>query len=163
VVINGFSKLFAMTGWRLGYTILTEEMVRPIQRLQQNYFISASDFVQWAGITALKETEATVREMVTTYDERRRYMVKRLREIGFGVAVEPTGAFYVLANARAYSGDSYGLAMKILETTGVAVTPGIDFGENAEGCIRFSYANGLEKIREGLDRIEAFIKSEEWR
>ena len=163
VVINGFSKLFAMTGWRLGYVILPHEMVRPVQRLQQNFIISASDFVQWAGIAALKEAGESVRKMVQTYDQRRRFMTDRLREIGFGVAVEPTGAFYVLANARAYTRDSYAFAMKLLDETGVAATPGIDFGENAEGYIRFSYANSLDNIKEGLDRIHRFIQSEGWR
>ena len=163
VVINGFSKLFAMTGWRLGYAILPQEMVRPIQRLQQNFFISASDFVQWAGLAALKETEEERKEMVQIYDQRRRYMVARLREIGFKVAVEPTGAFYVLANARAYTKDSYDFTLKLLMKTGVAVTPGIDFGRNAEGYIRFSYANSLENIREGLRRVETFLQEEGWK
>jgi aspartate/methionine/tyrosine aminotransferase len=158
IVINGFSKLFAMTGWRLGYALLPSEMVRPIQRLQQNFFISASDFVQWAGIAALKETGAVVKEMVKIYDERRQFMVRRLREIGFGVTVEPTGAFYVLANARAYTEDSYSFALELLNETGVAVTPGIDFGENAEGYIRFSYANNLDNIGEGLNRIHAYLQ-----
>lgn len=158
VVINGFSKLFAMTGWRLGYAILPQEMVRPIQRLQQNFFISASDFVQWAGVAALKEAGEGVREMVRTYDQRRRFMFRRLREIGFGMAVEPQGAFYMLANAREHADDSYAFAMRLLNEAGVAVTPGIDFGENAEGYLRFSYANSLEHIREGLDRIETFLQ-----
>ncbi len=157
IVINGFSKRYAMTGWRLGYAILPKEMVRPLQRLQQNFIISASDFVQWAGITALKETEEHCAEMVRIYDERRRFMIDRLREIGFGVAVEPTGAFYILANARAFSGDSHALALTLLRKTGVAVTPGIDFGENAEGYLRFSYAAGIENIRTGLDRIGAYL------
>ncbi|NOY52030.1 MAG: pyridoxal phosphate-dependent aminotransferase [Deltaproteobacteria bacterium] len=158
IVINGFSKRYAMTGWRLGYAILPEAMVRPLQRLQQNFIISASDFVQWAGITALKETGKQCAEMVRTYDERRRFMIRRLREIGFGVAVEPTGAFYILANARRFSDDSHALALELLRKTGVAVTPGIDFGENAEGYLRFSYAGSLEVIGAGLDRIDAYLR-----
>ena len=101
--------------------------------------------------------------MVQIYDQRRRYMVARLREIGFKVAVEPTGAFYVLANARAYTKDSYDFTLKLLMKTGVAVTPGIDFGRNAEGYIRFSYANSLENIREGLRRVETFLQEEGWK
>ncbi|MDX1762912.1 MAG: pyridoxal phosphate-dependent aminotransferase [bacterium] len=158
VVLNGFSKFFAMTGWRLGYAILPEAMVRPIQRLQQNFIISAPDFTQWAGIAALKETGEECRRMVKIYNERRRFMVGRLREIGLSVAVTPTGAFYVLANARQYTDDSHGFAMKLLEETGVAVTPGIDFGENTEGYLRFSYANSLEKIEKGLDRIGTYLQ-----
>ncbi len=157
VVINGFSKLYAMTGWRLGYVILPKKFVRPMQRLQQNFIISASDFVQWAGIAALRETGDLCRNRVRTYDERRRFMIRRLREIGFGISVEPTGAFYVLANAKRFTNDSYALAMDILSETGVAVAPGIDFGENAEGYLRFSYANSLEKIRRGLDRLHDYL------
>ncbi len=163
IVVNGFSKRFAMTGWRLGYAILPESLVRPIQRLQQNFIISAPDFVQWAGITALKESEARCAEMRKTYDERRRFMIDRLREIGFGVAVEPTGAFYVLANAAPFGNDSYTLALELLNDAGVAVTPGIDFGQNAEGYLRFSYANGMDKIRDGLDRIERHLRTREKR
>jgi aspartate/methionine/tyrosine aminotransferase len=161
IVVNGFSKRFAMTGWRLGYAILPEALIRPIQRLQQNFIISAPDFVQWAGITALKESEARCAEMRKTYDERRRFMVGRLRELGFGVAVEPTGAFYVLANAARFGDDSYALALELLNEAGVAVTPGIDFGENAEGYVRFTYANSMDKIREGLDRIDRHFRTRE--
>ena len=85
-------------------------------------------------------------------------MLSRLREIGFGVKVDPTAAFYVLADAGKFSGDSYKFAFDILEETGVGVAPGIDFGNNAEGFIRFSYTNSIENIREGLDRLELYLK-----
>ncbi|MGQ9476868.1 MAG: pyridoxal phosphate-dependent aminotransferase [Actinomycetota bacterium] len=156
-VINGFSKLYAMTGWRLGYLIAPPEFVRPIQKMMQNLFISANDFVQWAGIAALTEASEEVEAMVRTYDQRRRFLLPRLREIGFGVAVEPHGAFYVLANARRFTDDSYAFAMELLRETGVAVTPGIDFGSGAEGYIRFSYANHLERLREGMRRLEEYL------
>ena len=86
-------------------------------------------------------------------------MIQRLRDIGFGITVEPQGAFYVLANARHFCASSYGLAFDILEKAGVGVTPGIDFGQNSEGYIRFSYANSLKNIKEGLDRIENFVRN----
>ncbi len=156
-VINGFSKLYAMTGWRLGYLIAPPEFVRPIQKMMQNLFISANDFVQWAGIAALTEAAEEVEAMVRTYDQRRRFLLPRLREIGFGVAVEPHGAFYVLANARRFTDDSYAFAMELLEKTHVAVTPGIDFGTGAEGYIRFSYANHLDRLREGMRRLEEYL------
>jgi aspartate/methionine/tyrosine aminotransferase len=95
--------------------------------------------------------------MVRTYDQRRRFMIDGLRDIGFTVAVEPTGAFYVLANARKFTEDSHAYALDLLEKTGVATTPGIDFGENTEGYLRFSYANSLENIRLGLERIGAHL------
>jgi aspartate/methionine/tyrosine aminotransferase len=156
-VLNGFSKVYAMTGWRLGYLIAPMPFIRAIQKVHQNFFISANAMVQWAGIAALEEAAADVERMRAVYDERRRFMIKRLKELGFGITVEPTGAFYVLANAKRFSEDSYKLAFDILEHAHVGVTPGIDFGANAEGYIRFSYANTLENIEEGLDRIEKYL------
>jgi len=157
VVLNGFSKLFAMTGWRLGYIIATEDLVRPIQKMIQNFFISPNAFVQEAAIAALNECEEEAEKMRRIYDERRKFMIKRLREIGFGMTVEPTGAFYVFANAKKFTNDSYKFAFEILEQAKVGVTPGIDFGSGGEGYIRFSYANSLDNISEGLARIERFL------
>ena len=158
-VLNGFSKLFAMTGFRLGYLIAPPEFIRPIQKMVQNFFISANAMVQMAGIAALTDpaAEADTVRMKTIYDERRRFMIRRLRELGFGITVEPTGAFYVFANAKHLSVDSYRLAFDILEKARVGVTPGIDFGPNAEGYLRFSYANSLENIAEGMDRLERYL------
>jgi len=157
IVLNGFSKLFAMTGWRLGYLIVPPDLVRPIQKLQQNLFISANSFVQWAGVVALTEQHPEIPAMVATYDERRKYLIQQLREIGFKIAVEPTGAFYVFANAKKFSSHSYEFAFELLEKAKVAVTPGIDFGTNGEGFLRFSYANSLENIRMGMDRISQYL------
>ncbi len=148
LVINGFSKLYAMTGWRLGYLIVPPEFIRPLQKMHQNFFISANAFVQWAGIAALREAGPDVARMNRIYNTRRKFIIQKLRELGFGIAVEPTGAFYVLANARAYTGDSFKFAFDILEKAKVGCSPGIDFGTNAEGYLRFSYANSLENIAE---------------
>ena len=158
-VLNGFSKLYAMTGWRLGYLIAPEEYIRPLQKLQQNFFICANSFVQHAGIAALKGPQEHVREMIDTYDKRRKFIIKRLKEIGFGINYEPDGAYYVLANAKKFSPDSLELSGRLLEEAGVAVTPGIDFGDDAKGYLRFSYANSIENIREGMDRIERYLKT----
>ena len=157
-VFNGFSKLYAMTGFRLGYVIAPKKFIRPMQKIQQNFFISANAMVQMAGVAALKYAADDVKNMKNTYDQRRQYMIKRLREIGFGITVEPTGAFYVFANAKHLGNDSYKLAFEILENAHVGVTPGIDFGQNGEGYIRFSYANSLENIKEGMRRIETYLK-----
>ena len=156
-VLNGFSKLYAMTGFRLGYLIAPPDFIRPIQKLVQNFFISVNTTVQKAGVAALTQTDDDTARMRTTYNERRLFMIRRLREMGFGITVEPTGAFYVFANARHISGDSYRLAFDILEKARVGVTPGIDFGPNAEGYLRFSYANSLENITEGMDRLERYL------
>ncbi len=156
-VLNGFSKLYAMTGLRLGYLIAPKPFIRPIQKVQQNFFISANSVVQIAGIAALEKTGEDVARMKKMYNERRQYMIKRLKELGFGITVEPTGAFYVFANAKYISNDSYKLAFDILEKSHVGVTPGIDFGGNGEGYLRFSYANSLENIVEGLNRIGNYL------
>lgn len=156
-VLNGFSKLYAMTGWRLGYLIAPLECVRPLQKVQQNLFISANSFVQHAGVVALKGPQESVREMTAEYDRRRKYMLKRLKEIGFGIKYEPQGAYYILADARRFGTDSLKLSRDILEGAGVACTPGIDFGSGAEGYLRFSYSNSLENIAEGMHRLEKYI------
>jgi len=158
-VLNGFSKLYAMTGWRLGYMIAPKPFIRPIQKIKQNFFISANAMVQRAGIAAITSCKDEVVRMKHTYDERRRFMIRRLKEIGLGITVEPTGAFYVFANAKHISGDSYALAFDILEKANVGVAPGIDFGQNGEGYLRFSYANSKENIAEGMDRLEEYLKT----
>jgi aspartate/methionine/tyrosine aminotransferase len=157
-VLNGFSKQFAMTGWRLGYIIAPPHFIRPLQKIHQNFCISASSISQWAGIAALKYAAQDVAHMREIYNQRRVRMIERLRGMGFGITVEPTGAFYVLANAKSLSNDSYKLAFEILEKAHVGVTPGISFGSNAEGYLRFSYASAIERIEEGLDRLERYIR-----
>lgn len=157
-VLNGFSKAYAMTGWRLGYLIAPKEYIRPLQKMQQNFFISPNSLAQWGGIAALREAGDDVIRMRNIFNERRKFIIRRLREIGLGVAVEPTGAFYILGNIKAFSMDSYQTAFDILEKACVGVTPGIDFGKNCEGYIRFSYATAMEKIEEGIDRIEQYLK-----
>ena len=161
-VLGGFSKAFAMTGWRLGYLVAPRQAIRTLQNLHQNFFISANSFVQYAGIVALRECAEDVARMRRAYDARRRHVVGRIRELGLGVKRLPAGAFYVLADARHIRADSLSLAMEILESAGVAVTPGIDFGEGAEGYIRFSYANSTENIDRGLDRLSAFFRERGW-
>lgn len=156
-VVNGFSKLFAMTGWRLGYVISLPEFVRPIQKMSQNFFISAADFVQYAGIEALTHTSDETVKMRDIFNQRRLRMLSRLRQIGFEINSDPVGAFYILADAKKFSFDSYKFAFEILEDARVGVTPGIDFGSNAEGFIRFSYTNSVENIDEGLNRLERYI------
>ena len=158
-VLNGFSKLYAMTGWRLGYVIAPKPFIRSIQKVKQNFFISANAVVQKAGIAALKYCGDDVARMKEIYNERRQFMVRRLKEMGFGITVEPTGAFYVFANAKHISNDSYALAFDILEKAHVGVAPGIDFGENGEGYLRLSYASSIEKIAEGMDRLERYLSN----
>ncbi|WP_346858128.1 pyridoxal phosphate-dependent aminotransferase [uncultured Draconibacterium sp.] len=156
-VLSGFSKLYAMTGLRLGYVIAPKEYVRSMQKLQQNLFICASSTAQRAGIEALKSADAEVEQMRQTYGKRREYLIQRLKQMGFSIKVEPTGAFYVFVNIKHLSNDSYKFAFDVLEKAHVGVTPGIDFGENGEGFIRFSYANSIENIKKGMDRLEKYL------
>jgi (5-formylfuran-3-yl)methyl phosphate transaminase len=162
-VFNGFSKAYAMTGWRLGYLIAPKTHVRALQRLHQNFFISSNEFVQWAGVAALREAGGDVRRFRAIFDERRGAMVAGLRAIGLGVGAEPTGAFYVFADARRFCERSYDFAFEILAGARVAVTPGIDFGAGGEGYLRFSYANGLPRIREALGRLGEFLRDRDVR
>ena len=156
-VLNGFSKAFAMTGWRLGWIIAPPAHTRALQRLYGNFFISTNEFVQWAGVAALREAADDTVRFRRIFAERRRAMVQGLRAIGLGVGFEPEGAFYVLANVRRFSGDSVAFAYEILEHAHVAVTPGAAFGSNAEGYLRFSYASSVERIQEGLRRLGAYL------
>ncbi len=161
-VLGGFSKAYAMTGWRLGYLIAPKSTVRTLQTFHQNVVISANSFVQLAGVTALRECDSYVAEMREEYDRRRRHLIPRLEEIGLKVHTRPVGAFYVLADARHISQDSLALAKAILEATGVALTPGIDFGQGAEGFLRFSYANSMENLDKAVDRLAEFFKLSGW-
>jgi len=159
VVFNGFSKLFAMTGWRLGFAIVPREMVRTIQKLQQNFFISSNYFVQKAGIAALENCSEFIDDMKHQYNQRRLFLWEILNELGFNIPTVPQGAFYIFANAKHINSNSYQLAVDILEKTGLAVTPGIDFGSNGEGYLRFSYTTNLERIREGTNRLKKYLES----
>jgi aspartate/methionine/tyrosine aminotransferase len=152
-VLNGFSKAFAMTGWRLGYLIGPRAHIRALQTLFGNFYISTNEFVQWAGVAALTEGLEESHRFRAIFDDRRRAMIAGLRAVGLGVGFEPTGAFYVLANAQRYTSDSTRLAYELLESAHVAVTPGAAFGPNAEGYLRFSYASSIERISEGLRRV----------
>lgn len=157
-VLGGFSKSYAMTGWRLGFLISPLSCVRPLQALHQNFMICANHFVQIGGLAALRHCAADVDRMRSLYDLRRRQLVRQLREMGFGIPFMPQGAFYVLADARHIDGDSMRLALDILDKTGVALTPGIDFGAGAEGFLRFSYSSPQEQIDEALQRLAGYLR-----
>jgi (5-formylfuran-3-yl)methyl phosphate transaminase len=157
-VLDGFSKRYAMTGFRLGYVIApSAEAARTLQVLCQNFFLSAAEFVQYAGIAALREGEATVRAMRERYARQRDRMLAGLAELGLRVAVPPAGAFYVLADARHVDRDSRRLAFRLLEEAHVAVTPGIDFGDAAEGYLRFCYAVSDATLDGALARMRTVL------
>jgi aspartate/methionine/tyrosine aminotransferase len=157
-VFNGFSKAYAMTGFRLGYCIFPREFTAVVQKMAQNFFISTSHFIQIGGIAALTQAGPDQRRMRGIFNERRKAMVAGLKKLGFGIAVEPTGAFYVFANAKHLTRNTHRFAFDLLQKAKVGITPGIDFGRGGEGYLRFSYATDITKIREGLRRIEAYLK-----
>ena len=157
IVVNGFSKAYAMTGWRLGWMIVPGELVRPIQKLAQNLFISPPSLSQYAAVRALGGRDA-VDNMRRLYQERRDYLVPRLKSLGFSVPVNPSGAFYVYAGIERFGIDSMDFVERALIEAGVAITPGYDFGSfGADTHVRFSYANTLENIKEGCERLERWL------
>lgn len=159
VVVNGFSKTHAMTGWRLGWMVVPHELVRPIQKVAQNVFISPPSIAQHAALHAF-DVDADLEEMRKTYEERRSYMLPRLRRLGFNIPIDPDGAFYVYAGIEKWSLDSMTFVERALAEAKVAITPGYDFGSYRAGAhIRFSYANSLERLKEGCDRLERWLQT----
>jgi len=152
-VLDGFSKRYAMTGFRLGWVVAPARAMRSLQTLQQNLFISASSFVQRAGIAALEQGAAMAEAMRAACASRRALLLAGLRRLGFGIERDPAGAFYVLADARRFGADSRALAFRLLEEARVGTAPGIDFGEAAEGRLRFCYARSPATIETALARL----------
>ncbi|MBQ1698431.1 MAG: pyridoxal phosphate-dependent aminotransferase [Bacteroidales bacterium] len=157
-VLNGFSKRFAMTGLRLGYLVAPQKYMRTLQILQQNLFICAPSDAQMAGIAAIDDAADDVARMCAIYNERRKFIVDGLKKLGFKIWVEPKGAFYVFADARMFAADTYKFAFDILQNAHIGVTPGIDFGSQGQGFLRFSYANSLENLKEGLRRLGEYLQ-----
>jgi aspartate/methionine/tyrosine aminotransferase len=157
-VLDGFSKRYAMTGFRLGHLIAPSSAARTLRSLAQNLFISVASFVQRAGIAALAHGAPTVAELRSAYESRRMLLLRGLQELGFAVPVAPRGAFYVFADARRFGSDSRRLASEILERAHVAVTPGVDFGEAGEGWLRFSCTTTEAELHEALARLGRFLR-----
>lgn len=158
IIVNGFSKRWAMTGWRIGWIIVPDELVDACRRVMQNIFISAPTLSQYAAIAALGTADET-ETMRRAYDERRRCLLAGLPELGFDIVVEPQGAFYIYANVERLTDDSRTFCRNMLEQAGVAITPGEDFGSyRAARHVRFSYATGLDEIREGLQRMKKLLR-----
>ncbi len=163
IVVDGFSKRHCMTGWRLGYIIAPQEMMRTLQTMQQNFMISAGAFVQEAAVTAIEQGDAATEEMVGAYRARRDLIVSLFRDLGFGIPALPDGAFYVFADASRFTRDSLAFAFELLECAGVAVAPGIDFGEAGKRSVRLCYAASVSDIREAARRIAKYLECREHR
>ncbi|MEM2912737.1 MAG: pyridoxal phosphate-dependent aminotransferase [Candidatus Bathyarchaeia archaeon] len=158
IAINGFSKTYAMTGWRLGYAIADTNIIEAMNRIQQATTTCPASFVQKAGIAALKGPQEYVKRMIEEYDRRRKYIVNRLNEIPGVNCVMPKGAFYVFPRFSNLRMPSFDISIRLLEDEGVCTTPGSVFGECGEGHIRLSYATSLEIIVEAMERIKGFIE-----
>lgn len=158
-VINSFSKYFGMTGWRLGWLVIPEEYVDAVDRLAQNIFLAAPTLAQHAALAAFDpKTIAIFDQRRDEFAERRDYLLPALREIGFEIPVNPEGAFYLYANCEKFSSNSYEFVRDLLEKAGVAITPGIDFGDNAaDKHVRFAYTTSLDNLKEGVARIRKYL------
>ena len=158
VVINGFSKSYAMTGWRLGWAMGPKELVAPICKIHQFGIMSAPTTAQFAGIEAMRSGEDDVLRMKRQYDMRRRYLVGELRDMGLD-CFEPLGAFYVFPSIRSTGLSSEAFCNQLLEQQKVAVVPGNAFGESGEGHVRISYSYSMAHLREAMRRMRAFLRS----
>jgi Aspartate/tyrosine/aromatic aminotransferase len=158
VYINGFSKAYAMTGWRLGYACAEERILKQMLKLHQFAIMCAPTTSQYSAVEALRNGDADVRKMREAYDERRRFLVYHLRKMGLD-CFEPYGAFYVFPSIRKFGLSSEEFAEKLLKEEKVAVVPGNAFGASGEGFIRISYAYSLDNLKKAMERMERFIKS----
>lgn len=157
IVINGFSKSYAMTGWRLGYAVGPEEIIRQMIKVHQFAIMCAPTTSQYAAVEALRNGDPDVDMMRDAYDKRRRFLVARLREMGLE-CFEPYGAFYVFPSIKGFGMTSDEFAAKLLEEEKLAIVPGTAFGDCGEGFLRISYAYSIEQLKTALDRMERFLE-----
>jgi aminotransferase len=158
LLINGFSKAFSMTGWRLGYACGPIELVESMKKIHQYVIMCAPTMSQWAAVEALENGMPAVREMVGEYDKRRQTIVQGFRDMGLS-CFEPKGAFYCFPRISDLGMTSDEFCNRLLEAEKVAVVPGSAFGESGEGYIRVSYAYSIESIKKALEKIERFIQT----
>lgn len=160
-VLNSFSKYFGMTGWRLGWLVAPREAVPELEKLAQNLYISAPSMAQHAALACFREdTLAILEARRAEFARRRDYLLPALRELGFGIAVEPEGAFYLYADVSAFTQDAYAFCQHFIETEHVAFTPGLDFGRHLAGQhVRFAYTQSLPRLEEAVVRIARGLQS----
>jgi aspartate/methionine/tyrosine aminotransferase len=160
-VLNSFSKYFGMTGWRLGWLVAPPEAVADLEKLAQNLYISAPSMAQHAALACFEpQTLEILEERRGEFARRRDFLLPALRELGFAIAVEPEGAFYLYADISAFGGDAFAFCHHILETEHVAITPGLDFGRFKAGHhVRFAYTQSLPRLQEAVERIQRGLRS----
>ena len=161
LVINGFSKFFLMTGWRLGWMVVPQKMVRLMQCIAQNLFICPPAVAQKAALASFNpEVMEELRQKVSIYRKRRDYIIEALKEMEIHVDPVPQGAFYIYADVSKYTKDSFSFCKRALEEAHIGITPGVDFGSNNTNLyIRFSYANTLERLKEGMNRLKDWLNT----
>ena len=157
IYINGFSKAFAMTGWRLGYVCAPNEIIKQMTKIHQFAIMCAPTISQYAAIEALKYGDKDVEMMKESYNERRNFLMNSFKEMGIK-CFEPFGAFYVFPSIKEFNMSSDDFAMKLLEEENVAVVPGSAFGDSGEGFLRISYAYSIENLKKAIDKISVFIQ-----
>ena len=157
IMINGFSKAFAMTGWRLGYACGPAEIIKQMIKLHQYAIMCAPTNSQFAAVEALRNCDTEVEKMVTAYDQRRRFLLHELKSMGID-CFEPFGAFYIFPSIKKFGMTSDEFASRLLEDQKLAVVPGTAFGNSGEGFVRISYAYSIENLKEGIKRIKNFIE-----
>ena len=157
IVINGFSKAYAMTGWRLGYALGPEEIIAQMTKIHQFAIMCAPTTSQYAAVDAIKNGDEDVKKMRASYDQRRRFLMNAFREMNLP-CFEPFGAFYVFPDIREFKMTSEEFAFALLDAQSVAVVPGTAFGNSGEGFLRISYAYSLEKLKMSMERIAVFIE-----
>ncbi len=159
IIVNSFSKYFQMTGWRLGWCIVPEQLVQACDHLAQNLFLAAPTTAQEAAMVAfLPETTEILEQRRQIFKQRRDYLYPQLSALGFKIPIKPQGAFYLYCDCSTFTNDSMVLAHELLETTGVAVTPGIDFGQNhPERYIRFAYTRDIKYLQQAVQRLQNFL------
>jgi aspartate/methionine/tyrosine aminotransferase len=158
ILLDGWSKTYAMTGWRLGYAVWPQELVEHATRLAINIHSCVNAATQWAGIEALQGPQDAVDRMVAAFDERRKVILERLNALPGFHCVRPGGAFYAFPNITGTGLASRALQDRLLNDAGVALVSGTSFGDEGEGYIRFSYANSIANIEEAIDRIARFLE-----
>lgn len=157
LIINGFSKAFAMTGWRLGYVAGPRVIMEQMTKVHQFCIMAAPTTSQYAAIEAMRSCDDEVEEMRNAYNQRRRYLVHAFKEMGLE-CFEPEGAFYIFPSIKKFGMSSEEFATKLLNEEKIAIVPGSAFGECGEGYLRVSYAYSIEELKEALGRLERFIK-----
>jgi len=159
-VVNSFSKYFGMTGWRLGWLVAPERFIPEIDKLAQNLYLAAPTLSQHAALQAFSQTnQAILEQRRELFQQRRDYLLPELRKLGFDIPVTPEGAFYLYADCSRFTDDSYPFTRRLLEEAGVAITPGLDFGEyRPQQHVRFAYTTSIENLQEGVRRLTAFLR-----